>query len=52
MTTSSEIGRIGWVDIPYGYHARKRANGEYLIFVEDDWKSKVLMYRWDPEVKK
>jgi hypothetical protein len=52
MTTSSEIGRIGWVDIPYGYHARKRANGEYLIFVEDDWKSKVLMYRWDPKVKK
>jgi len=48
MTTSQEIGRIGWVDIPYGYHARKRSNGEYLIFVEDDWKSKVLMYRWRP----
>ncbi len=52
MTTSDEIGRIGWVDIPYGYHARKRANGEYLIFVEDDWKAKVLMYRWEPLLDK
>ncbi len=52
LTTGSEIGKIGWVDIPYGYNARKRANGEYLIFVEDDWKSKVLMYRWNPELDK
>lgn len=50
MKISPEIGKIGWVDIPYGYNARKRANGEYLVFVEDDWKSKVLMYRWNPKI--
>lgn len=38
----------GWVDIPYGIRAHKRADGEYLIFVEEDWKAKILMYRWKP----
>jgi hypothetical protein len=23
--------------------------GEYLVFLEDDWKAKVLMYRWRPK---
>ena len=38
----------GWVDIPYGVRAHKRADGEYLIFVEEDWKAKIIMYRWRP----
>lgn len=36
------------IDVPYGLRAHKRADGEYLIFVEDDWFGKVLMYRWNP----
>jgi len=24
-------------------------DGEYLVFVEKDYRSKVLMYRWRPE---
>jgi len=39
----------GWVDIPYGIRAHKRADGEYLVFVEEDWKAKIIMYRWRPE---
>ncbi len=35
----------GWVDIPYGIRAFRRANGEYLVFVEEDLKGKVIMYR-------
>jgi hypothetical protein len=38
----------GWVDIPYGVRAFKRANGEYLVFVEEDWKAKGMVYRWRP----
>ncbi|WP_017316818.1 NHL repeat-containing protein [Mastigocladopsis repens] len=35
----------GWVDIPYGVRAFRRSNGEYLVFVEEDAKGKVIMYR-------
>ena len=38
----------GWVDIPYAVRAHQRANGEYLVFVEEDWKAKIIMYRWRP----
>jgi hypothetical protein len=40
------ISNTGWIDIPYGLRAFRRANGQYLVFVEDDFKSKVVMYSW------
>ncbi|WP_353932243.1 hypothetical protein WJM97_06565 [Okeanomitos corallinicola TIOX110] len=41
-----EVGQeSGWVDIPYGIRAFRRANGEYLVFVEENLKGKVLVYR-------
>jgi hypothetical protein len=40
---------VGWVDIPQGIQAIRRSNGEYLVLVEEDWKSKILMYQWKPE---
>ncbi|MEM7726750.1 MAG: hypothetical protein AAF208_10310 [Cyanobacteria bacterium P01_A01_bin.45] len=39
-------GESGWVDIPYGIRAFRRKNGEYLVFVEENSKAKVLMYRF------
>ncbi|MEI2583144.1 hypothetical protein [Scytonema sp. PRP1] len=38
-------GESGWIDIPYGIRAFRRSNGEYLVFVEEDWKGKVIVYR-------
>ncbi|MDZ7962663.1 MAG: hypothetical protein RMY34_33160 [Aulosira sp. DedQUE10] len=38
-------GESGWIDIPYGIRAFRRSDGEYLVFVEEDWKGKVLIYR-------
>ena len=38
------------IDMPYGMRAAQRANGEYVVTVEDDWFGKVLVYRWTPEV--
>ena len=47
-----EVGNLeGATDIPYGVRAYKRANGEYLIFSEEDYHAKVLMYRWTPDAK-
>jgi hypothetical protein len=45
-----EVGRAsGWVDVPFGLSAYRRDNGEYLVFVEEDARGKVLMYRWRPQ---
>ena len=44
----AEIGEIGLQDIRECLRAHKRANGEVLVFLEEDWKSKILMYRWKP----
>lgn len=38
-------GESGWIDIPYGIRAFRRSNGEYLVFVEEDWKGKVILYK-------
>jgi hypothetical protein len=41
-----EVGsESGWIDIPYGIRAFRRSNGEHLVFVEENWKGKVIMYR-------
>jgi len=45
---SPEIGEIGLQDIRECVRAVRRANGEYLVFIEDDMKAKVLFYRWWP----
>lgn len=38
-------GESGWIDIPYGIRAFHRSNGEYLVFVEEDLKGKVILYK-------
>jgi sugar lactone lactonase YvrE len=46
LTPGPEVSsESGWVDIPHGIRAYRRANGEYLVFVEEDFKAKVIMYR-------
>ncbi|WP_244197731.1 hypothetical protein [Caballeronia ptereochthonis] len=45
-----EVGNAsGWVDVPNGVSAHRRGNGEYLVFVEEDARGKVMMYRWTPK---
>lgn len=54
LVPDESVGGIdctGWVDIAYGIDAMRRSNGEYLIFVEEDYMGKVLMYRWLPDLK-
>ena len=49
LSHTKALGDCGWVDIPEGIDAFKRSNGEYIIFVEEDAKAKVIMYQWRPE---
>jgi hypothetical protein len=44
----AEIGEIGLQDIRECLTARRRSNGEYVVLLEEDWKAKILMYRWKP----
>ncbi|HEX2950360.1 MAG TPA: hypothetical protein VHV83_12490 [Armatimonadota bacterium] len=49
LEPDQEVGNIGLQDIRECLRAYKRSNGEYLIFLEEDFKAKILMYRWKPE---
>lgn len=41
----AEVGQVGLQDIRETLTAHRRANGEYVVLVEDDYKSKIVMYR-------
>jgi hypothetical protein len=42
------VEKTGWVDILTGITAHRRADGEYLVFIEEDYRGKVILYRWRP----
>jgi len=48
MEPSPEIGEIGLQDVRECLRAIKRKNGEYIVFLEEDYKAKVLVYVWRP----
>jgi len=43
------VGEIGLQDIRECLSAHQLKSGEYVIFLEDDYKAKVVIYRWMPE---
>lgn len=49
--TVGGLDKTGWVDILSGMSAYRRSNGEYLVFVEEDYRGKVIVYRWHPTGK-
>jgi outer membrane protein assembly factor BamB len=47
LKPGQEVGGVsGWIDIPYGIRAFRRADGEYLVFVEEDLQGKVIIYQF------
>ena len=46
--TVGGVENTGWIDLLTGINAFKRRNGEYLVFVEENYKAKSLIYRWNP----
>lgn len=45
ITPGANIGQFGWIDFSQGLRAFTRKDGEVLLFVEDVWKEKQVMYR-------
>ncbi|MEO1186606.1 MAG: hypothetical protein AAFX46_18820, partial [Cyanobacteria bacterium J06636_27] len=41
------FGETGWVDIHHFYAEKHGHHREYLVFVEEDAKAKVMMYRFN-----
>ncbi len=48
MEPPAAVGEIGLQDIRECLRAHQRLDGEYLVFLEEDWKSKILVYQWRP----
>ncbi len=48
MEPGADIGEIGLQDIRECLRAHQRKDGEYIVFLEDDYKAKILLYRWKP----
>lgn len=44
-----DIGEIGLQDIVESIRAHRRADGEHVVFLKDDFKAKIVMYRWRPD---
>ena len=47
-STVGGVKNTGWIDILTGITAYHRKSGEYLVFVEEDYKAKSILYRWRP----
>lgn len=51
LTPGPEVGNAcGWLDIWDSSIRAYKINEEYVIFVEDDWHSKTIIYRWNPRM--
>ncbi|MBI5831243.1 MAG: hypothetical protein HZB16_02915 [Armatimonadetes bacterium] len=49
MAPGPEVGdNSGWIDQTHGLRALRRADGSYLVLVEEDWRGKNLVYRFAP----
>jgi len=46
--TVGGVKNTGWIDLLTGITAFKRNTGGYLVFVEENYKAKSLIYRWKP----
>jgi len=48
LVPERELGEVGLLDLIESVSAAQRPNGEYVVFLEDDAKAKVVMFRWKP----
>ncbi len=49
MEPSAEIGEIGLQDIRECLSAYRAKNGDYRVLLEDDYKTKIVLYRFQPD---
>jgi hypothetical protein len=46
--TVGGVEKTGWVDILTGITAHQHRDGAYLVFIEEDYRAKSILYRWRP----
>lgn len=46
--TVGGVEKTGWVDILTGITAHQQHDGAYLVFIEEDYRAKSILYRWRP----
>jgi len=52
ITPGPEVGGAsGWCDMANGIQAFRRQNGEILLFAEDDYRERIILYRIPPPEK-
>lgn len=42
------VAKTGWVDVMTGITAHRQTDGTYLVFIEEDFRAKSILYRWKP----
>ena len=48
MASEKAFGEAGLLDLVESVRAAKRVNGQYVVFLEDDQKAKVITFLWNP----
>jgi hypothetical protein len=48
LSAEAVLGETGILDLVESVTARRRPDGEYLVFLEDDAKAKIILFRWKP----
>jgi len=48
LTAEKDLGETGLLDLIESVRAFRRANGEYVILLEEDAKAKMILFRWQP----
>lgn len=44
-----EVGSVtGWIDMNDAVQSHRRADGTYVVFIEEDWMAKGIYYLWKP----
>ena len=48
LSSEKELGNAGLLDLVEPVRALRRANGEYVVTLEDDLKARLILFRWKP----
>ena len=48
IASPTNMGEIGWLDVPHAIQSFKKLDGKYAILVEDNSKGKNILYQWCP----
>ena len=49
MSSEDAVGEIGLLDVEEAIFVRQLKDGTYIIFIEDDYKGKNVIFKWNPK---